>query len=328
MATLSVRSINIRDIPNLHDLYRVHVAVGLSCASDQELSSGILGSLPFARRFRRVFVATLDDRLAALVELEPSRREYRWLVTRLAVNAGLASEESWVELWSELLVHAVRAAGAAGAKRLHAAPAVNGPAFEALRHAGFSVYAHQTTLLAQGLHFGNHEEIPVREQEPSDAWSIHQLYHLATPHPVQYAEALTSDHWDVRRDAGSLVRGFLAEDDHQVVAYCRVRSRRRIHVLDLLALPRSSMLVGALVPLALARIGAGPKDSVWVSVPDYQMELLAPLEAQGLDPVDRQARMVRYTAVPVRPRVSTRLQLVPEVGERLAPRMPSLSSSR
>ena len=328
MATLSVRSINIRDIPSLHDLHRVHVAVGMPRAAAAEFSSGLLGSLPFTRRFRRVFVATLDERLAALVELDPYPREYRWLVARLAVSTALDTEESWIEMWSELLLYAVRAAGSAGAKRLHAAPPTDGPAFEALRRASFSVYAQQTTLLAQGLHLDNHEVIPVREQEPSDAWSIHQLYHLATPHPVQHAEALTSSHWDTGRDVGCVVRGFLVDRGHQVAAYCRVRTRRRTHVVELLALPGEAPLLGALVPEALSRVGAGRKDSVWVAVPDYQTEQVSVLANIGFEPVDRQARMVRYTAVPVRSRVVPRLNLVPEVGERLAPRLPSLSSPR
>ena len=328
MATLSVRSINIRDIPSLHDLHRVDVAVGLPRVATVEFGSGLLGSLPFTRRFHRVFVATLDDRLAALVELEPYAREYRWVVASLAVSPALDSEETWIELWSEILLHSVRAAGSSGAKRLHAAPPTDGPAFEALRRASFSVFANQTTLLAHGLHLDGHEEIPIREQEPSDAWSIHQLYHLATPQPVQHAEAFTSNHWDTRRDAGSVVRGFLVDRGHQVAGYCRVRAWRRTHVLELLALPGEAHLFGSLVPEALSRVGVGRKDSVWVSVPDYAMDQVSFLDILGFEPVDRQARMVRYTAVPVRSRVAPRLQLVPEVGERLAPRLPALSSPR
>lgn len=328
MGTLSVRSIGIRDIPNLHDLHSVHVEVGMSPGTTRQLSAGLLGSLPVTRRLRRVFVATLDDRLAALVELEPYPRDYRWLVTRLAASPSVDSEAGWVELWSELLLHAVRAAGQAGAKRLHAAPPPDGPAYEALRRASFNAYAQQTTLLAQGVHLDHGVSTVVREQEPSDAWSIHQLYHVATPYPIQHAEALTSNHWDARRDAGCVVRGFLVDRGHQVAAYCRVRSRRRTHVLEILTLPEEAPLLASLLPESLRRAGVGSRDSVWVSVPDYQTEHLPYLQSLGFRPIDRQARMVRYTAVPVRSRAMPRLQLVPEVGERLAPRLPSLSSPR
>lgn len=226
------------------------------------------------------------------------------------------------------MLYAIRAAGVAGAKRLHAVSPLAGSAFEALRQAGFSVYAYQTSLLAQGLHPGQTGTVPLREQEPSDAWSIHHLYHLATPRPVQYAEAFTSNHWDAGRRAGSRIRGFLVEREHEVAAYCRITSRGHRHVMDVLTLPGEAAILDDLVPAALARVVTGERDTVWVSIPDYHSEYVAHLERLGFQPDGRQARMVRYTAVPVQTRIERSLSLVPEVGERLSVRLPSYSAAK
>lgn len=325
MPTLSVRPIGIRDIASLRHLQSVHVSLAAQQALMYHLGADVLAAFPMGRRYWRAYVATVNSEVRALVELQPEPRDFRWQVTRLA--AGVPDRDASidvVDLWTELLAQAVRAAGGSGAKRLHAVSPLDGPAYEALRRATFTAYAQQTALLAHGLHPHDRDQISLREQEPSDAWSIHQLYHLATPRPIQYAEAFTSNHWDTGRRAGWRIRGFLAERGHEVTAYCRVTSRGRRHVVDVLTLPGEARLVRAIVPQAVARVGDWRRDAIWIAAPDYFSDQVSHLESLGFTPVERQTRMVRYTAVEVRARHRS-LHLVPEVAERLPARVPTYS---
>lgn len=330
MATLTVRPIGIRDLTGFRSLRRVPLCLGYGSAPVSQTGAGVLASLPVTRRYWCGYVATVDHQVRGAVELQPEPRDYRWVVAALAAGSEFEADSPTplVEMWEALLIAAIRAAGAAGAKRLHACAPLEGPALEALLHANFTVYAHQTTLLAHGLHAGAEGGAVIREQEPSDAWAVQQLYQRATPQPVQFAEAFTTNHWDAGRRAPWRTRAFLVEREQQVVAYCRVTSRGNRHIVDALALPDAVAVLRELVPQALARSGAGTSDELWVNVPDYHSHYISHLEAVGFAVVGRQARMVRYTAVPARSRVTRALHLVPEVGEPLTARFPTYTSAK
>ncbi|MDI3341083.1 MAG: hypothetical protein QJR03_11200 [Sphaerobacter sp.] len=328
MATLTVRPIGIRDLTSFRTLQRLPLCLGYGGVPVSQTSAGVLASLPLTRRYWRGYIASVDGEVCAAVELQPEPRDFRWVVATLAARAlpGADAPELLVPVWEQLLLAAIRAAGADGARRLHACPPIDGPAIEAFQGAHFITYAYQTTLLAQRLRPAPPGGLRVREQEPSDAWAIHQLYHQATPPPIQYAEAFTSNHWDAGRRAAPRVRGFLLERDHQVVAYCRVTARGHRHVVEVLTLPGQAALLRELVPQALSRAGVGADDEIWVGVPDYHGEYVAHLEAIGFTVVGRQARMVRHTVGMARSRLALALHLGPDMGERLSVRLPSYTS--
>lgn len=327
MARVSVRPLSIRDVTSLRNLHQIHVPLGYKHSFVGHVSADVLAALPVGRRRWRAFVATLDDQVCALAELHPEPREFRWLVTNLAANAEILGEspDVCVDLWSDLLLAGVRLAAASGAKRLHASPPIDGPAIEALRRASFMVYANQTTLLAHGPRRGSSGGIALREQDPSDAWSVHQLYHLATPHPIQHAEAYTTNHWDTGRRSGWRIRGFLVDRGPEIAAYCRVASQAHRHVLELLTLPGEAGLLTDLVSAVLERLGVSERDAVWVGVADYHSDYIQPLEELGFEVAGRHAQMVRYTAVAAKARLWRSLRLVPEVSERLSARLPLYS---
>lgn len=327
MARVSVRPLSIRDITSLRNLHQIHVPLGYEQSFAGHMSTDVMAALPVGRRRQRAFVATLDDQVCALAELHPEPRDFRWLVTNLAANSEVVGEspDVCVDLWSELLVAGVRLAAVSGAKRLHASPPIDGPAIEALRRASFMVYANQSALLAHGLRRGSSSGVALREQDPSDAWSVHQLYHAATPHPIQHAEAYTTNHWDTGRRGGWRIRGFLVDQGTEIAAYCRVASRAHRHVLELLTLPGEADLLTDLVPAVLERIGVSEREAVWVGVADYHSDYIRPLEDLGFEIAGRHAQMVRYTAVAVKARLWRSLRLVPEVSERLSARLPLYS---
>ncbi len=329
MPTLSVRPIRIGDLRRLSRLEPLRVPLSHCEAIERGALAEAMAALPLPRRSRRAFVAALDEQAYAVVAVRSRPRDYRWVVSELLVAPrALATEtDLCVELWAEVLRYAVRMAGTAGAKRVHAAPPVDSPASAALHKAGFATYANHTVLLAHGLHPAGPEEIAVREQEPSDVWSVHQLYHVATPRSVQYAEAFTSNHWDIDRHRARRARAFLVFHEHEVAAYCQITSRGREHALDVLAREGEGETLARLVQAVAARSGIGSSDRVWLAVPDYHQDWIRSLEAVGFHEVERRARMVRYTAAPERGRLERSVAALPELAERLAGRAPSYSAA-
>ena len=325
MATVSVRPLTVSDFPSLRSVLQAQIPLNYPQTVLDHRLSGFLAALPYGRRYRQTFVADVDGTIAAFAEFQPEPWNYRWMVARLGAGPMEQGGVDWVAAWRELLRHAAQVAGAAGIKRLGATAPVEGPVYDALRQVGFSPYAQETLLLARGLQVTDREQGLVREQEPSDAWSIHQLYHLATPRAIQYADAFASNHWDVGRRAGLRLRGFLIERGHEVVAYCQVTSRGHRHVIDVLAQQGESQLLQTLVPVALEKAGITDKDTVWVGVPDYHTDYLDHLEAIGFRPSNRLTLMVKYTAVPVEV-PDLRPATIPGALDSLPIRAPSYSS--
>jgi hypothetical protein len=324
-----VRQIGITDIPRLRGLRRAHVSLVFPDAMHTSQFEDVLAAVPLGRRYSRVFVSGPDDAPRAMVELRPEPEDYRWVVTGLGAQAmnECSSQEEIVDLWSSVLSYAASAAGFDGAKRVHASVPVDGVAFQSLLHAGFSVYSHQSVLLAHGLHLdiGDAEDVRVREREPSDTWSIHHLYHLTTPRPVQYAEALTSNHWDSRRTLSLRTRGYVIDDRDGLAGYCQVRGRGNHHTVDVMLLPGKLHMLDALISQTVKLAKINPDEPIWVAVPDYHREYSLMFRSLGFQEVGRQASLVRYTMVPVCEHSSRWANVVTDVIERLPTRTPVVS---
>ena len=265
--------------------------------------------------------------VSALVELRPEPGDFRWIVTGLGARIPRGGEpsEEVSQLWSDLLAYAARVAGHSGAKRVHATVPMDTLVQQTLIRAGFSIYGHRTVLLAHELHLTDCGDVHVRERDPSDTWSIHHLYSLTTPRPVQYAEALTSSHWDAGRTVNARTRGFVIDDSNGLAGYCQITSRGTCNVLDVMMLPEKIGLMSSLVSEAIRHAKIGPGSEVWVAVPDYHREYLSLLESIGFREQERQSLMVRYTMVPVNGYQARWTSVVTDVIERLPARTPVVS---
>ena len=329
VSTISVRQIGIIDIPRLRNLRRAHVSLEFPDAMHTSQFEDVLAAMPLGRRYSRVFVSGTDDAPSALVELRPEPEDYRWVVTGLGARAAeeCDSTDDLVDLWSSLLAFAVGAAGVDGAKRVHASVPLDGIAYQSLLRAGFSVYSHQAVVRAPASQLGcvEVENVRVREREPSDTWSIHHLYHLTTPRPVQYAEALTSNHWDSHRTLNLRTRGFVIDDRDGLAGYCQIGGRGNQHTLDLMIVPGKLYMLPALIGHAVKLAKINPVEPVWVAVADYHREYLPILESIGFEVIGRQASMVRYTMVPACVNPSRWSSVVTDVIERLPARTPVVS---
>jgi hypothetical protein len=325
-----MRQIGITDLPRLRRIRGSRI----SLVVPEEVCHGHLddvkAAFPLGRRFARAFIAESDDAVGVVVELRPEPEDFRWILTSMGAwnQHGEDLPEEVSTLWSELLGYAAHVAGRAGAKRVHASVPIDSQAQRTLSRAGFSVYGHQTVLLAHELHLANDKDASVRERDPSDAWSIHHLYHVTTPRPVQYAEALSSNHWDARRTLSAQTRGFVLDGQGELAGYCQIMNRGHCYALEILMAPDQLGALPSLAGRAIRQSHANDQSEVWITVPDYRREYLPMLESMGFREVARQALMVRYTMVPVNGYQSRWVNVVADVIERLPARSPVVTHSR
>jgi hypothetical protein len=257
-----------------------------------------------------VVVALVDGELCAFASIKPARDRFSWhLLTMAAGSPRLDAHESEVvELWSSLLEFAVARAGEAKAKRLFADCAEGSLAHESLAHAGFEAFTTHTTLIAEIAESDNLTIPGVRPQEPSDAWSIHHLYHRLTPRLVQFAEARSSTSWELPRrsikgrlplaSAGS--KSFVFETIDGIEAHCHCERQGDGFRIDILVDPASALHSGEFVRHVseLAEIPVG--STLWTTVPGYARDVIGSLDEAGFRVYDERIAMVRHTTAPAK----------------------------
>jgi hypothetical protein len=322
---IQVRPIRISDLVRLRSMRTDAVMPDQAHGPLGQRMADPWSAMPVSRRSRRSFVAFLDGHAVGLVDLIADPTNHRWVLSRVLtcrqIPADGASGDR-EQVWHELVLQAIRAAGAARAKRIHAILDEESPVLPALHSVGFTDYAQDTVLTAHSLPEHLIKDI-VRRQDPSDVWAIHQLYHSVTPRPVQYAEALTSNFWTRVVPGQQPARGYVVEDGLEIVAHCRVTFGLEGPVIH--AMTRSDALE-LLLPMVqdVAHDVGSNGGRLMVVVPDYLQEYIAPLESLGFVPERRQTRMVKYTVVARRVQFRGVEEFVREVPERVAAGTPSM----
>lgn len=342
MATLAVRTLSPRDLPHLRSVrQRTDRLDSPVCRfrSSPELTHMVMAALPVEIPDERGYVATIDGELCAYLMVERQPRRYQWELVLIAAGSPRlnATDDVCIELWTELIELAVRQAGLSGAKRVFACAESDGPTYQSLRGNGFEAY--ETVFMLTGWLPGvatYKEPVGLRRQLKSDVWSVHQLYHQVTPNAVQFAEALTSNEWDLENQSwwkrlsssSPLPMSFVLEDVDGVTAYCQFEKRHGRAMISFMSNPGSSGGVSAFLSSAARKAGVGAKDVVQIVVPGYAMEHISELRSAGFEVTWERTRLVKHTttAVVVRP------QLVPvsavDERERAMRGVPSLYRGR
>jgi hypothetical protein len=319
VATLAVRPLSPRDLPTLRHVRQYHERLDVPFGSESVLPEAayhVLAALPISMHGDRVYVASIDGEVCASVMLRPQEYQYRWDVVSLAAGSPRleANDDVCVELWTALLEFAIREAGETGAKRLFATAKEDCAAYDSLIACVFDPYTRFDVLA--GFLPASPMPLPagMREQEPSDVWSIHQLYHHVTPHAVQFAEALTSTEWELeelsllQRYAGRHPRAvaYVLETTHGIEAYCRFVRLGDAPVVTILVHRDSSVSVFQFVAAAASAAGLGRDVMLRVVVPAYASELAREFEEQGFFTESERVALVRHTTsrVAARARVS------------------------
>jgi hypothetical protein len=328
---LTVRGLHVRDLPDVRQVstvLRLHQPE-INIRPYSPLRSAVGSMTPRRRIKSRFYVASADQQFDGYAHYQPALPDNRWQL----VAAGAATEiYDAAPVWENLMEEAVIAAGLRGVKRLYAKAPRGWPIAEALRAVGFAPYATETIYLAQHVLLGPVAE-PVRQQNQADTWAIHQLYNVAVPREVQYAEAYTSHRWDVRGRSdpltGLMARGWLIEDGHHVLGYVRVLSAGSTQVIEVLCDPERREVIEPLLDGALNRIvrGGRPRE-LYAVIRGYQTEVGSLLEQRGFAPVVEQDLHLKYTTATVRAPATETVVFHPEVIEKLPKRVPSFLHGR
>jgi hypothetical protein len=283
--------------------------------------AGMRQLMPFVSSADRVAVAQGSGRALGHAVFRVSPPDERWMLESIGSNTGVYEAEP---IWEELLRYSIMAAGLEGAKRLYAKLPLGSSLISPARKTGFTPYATERILTATSLPVTS-ESASVRPQQASDVWSIHQLYMAVVPRQVQYAEALTSHHWDItaHRVRDERVSGWLMEDGNQIAGYVWVTTSVDRHALEFIVDPDHRSVVTELVRSVLAKLAAVPRRSMFAVVRTYQQEIIPVLGDVGFIPWLEQDVHVKYTTAPVQAPIVNGLPVTQELPEPVGKRVPT-----
>lgn len=323
---LSVRSAHLTDLPALG---RMSTVFRLNQPEIALRRYSIVGETlravaPGGRSRPRTFVACVADKIVGFAEFRAALPDRRWHAIALATATGVY-DSGPVE--DALLRHAITAAGLRGVKRLYARAPSGSDLVNSFSRVGFSPFATETIFVADTVQVVG-GTLPVRRQEQTDTWAIHQLYNATVPRQVQYAEALTSHRWDLSAfdelAPGSKRTGWLVDEGHAVAAYGRVTHGKSAHAIELLYLPDHPDVLRGLIDTLLFQMRAtGHSGRIYCVLRGYQVEAAKELESRGFEPILEQDLLVKYTTASARAPQPESLALHAEVIERLPKRVPS-----
>ena len=329
---LLCRPLSLRDVPSLlGDFELERFQLPESLVAGHGLIRSSLGSLrPLWRGQPRTLVAIDQGKIAAFVQFQPAGRDRRWV----ALGAGyLSSSYSPGDAVEEVLRYALQSAAQRGVKRLYARLPDDANLARNYHRVGFRAYAAETIWVAEHLDLQESTAaMSLREQEVTDTWAVHQLYNASAPRDVQYAEAATSQRWELSHDGkrGSVVRGYLLEEGFQLTGYARVLSCGERHHLEAMFNPEARVDRDAFLRSVLARTHRQARlRQVYVAVRSYQQETEAALESLGFRPWIHQRCTIRYTAARVQQvEAATVGALHVEVRERVPKQVPTFLTRR
>ena len=328
---LSVRSVRILDLARLARMSTIHRLnqPEIELAGYSATRSAIGAMTPGGGSRPRIFVASVEDRIVGFAHFQPTFADRRWHAIALGTGTGVY-DAGPVE--DSLLRHGITAAGLRGVKRLFARIESGTDLVSSFGRLGFAPYATETIFVTESaMNLG--QSVPVRRQEQTDTWAIHQLYNATVPKTVQYAEALTSHRWDLR-GTDELARssrrlGWLVDDGHAVAAYGRVSCGKRAHAIELLYLPERTDALGGLIDSIIHELKTSSHvKRIYCTLRGYQAEAAKEFESRGFEPVLEQDLHVKYTTATARALQAEPILLNSDVIERLPKRVPSFLNQK
>lgn len=324
---LTVGPADIRDLP---DLLRLP---GIELLNQPEsllvpfspFRAALRSRVRWPRSRRRVLVARTSDRVVGVAIFQPQRPDQRWRLDAIGAAVGVFDA---IPVIDELIRYGITLAGVNGVKRLYARVPHGAFCATGLREVGFWPYASETVLVGADLG-GRRMPRAVRRQLPSDTWAVQQLYSASVPRQVEYAEALTSDRWNVAETRASVgVHGLVIEEGHHIVAMARIVSRTSGHAFELIVLPERTELIDVLLDGVAAWLSERRSVRVYASIRSYQQEIRTKLEDRGLIPLHQQDLLIKYTTANVRLPVFEVVPAFAEVREGVPHRVPTFLQTR
>ncbi|MPZ23680.1 MAG: hypothetical protein GEU28_09065 [Dehalococcoidia bacterium] len=186
-----------------------------------------------------------------------------------------------------------------GARRITMRLAMDSPALEAARSAGYMPYAAETLFAASSVARSTGPRLDFRVAGSADAHGLFMLYNRAVPQEVRAREAITLEEWSatlnpigVRHPAQ-----FVVESEGEIVGWLRSAQRGSAVTFDVLVDPFEDDLAVRAVDGACALLGPG--HSLRFFVPTYMQSMERRLEARGFFAAGEFALLSRQLAVPI-----------------------------
>ena len=224
---------------------------------------------------------------------------------RLLYVAPAAQAES--DGWQRLIEHLAVEAGERRAQNLIAEVNEKSPEFEALRQAGFAIYARQTLwkLAPRQPATKASETVAVRPGERADSIGVNTLYSNVVPRLVQQVEP----------GPQHIERGYVLEDGGELVAYLDVRRGPQGIWVEPFLHPQAYDLSEAVLETCLQLLPSPSEKPLYVCVRRYQDWLQNVVTRVGFESLGSQVVMVKRLAV----RLSEPLLKPLKVGEGQVP---------
>lgn len=214
---------------------------------------------------------------------------------------------------TELLDYMVTLCGERSAWRLLADVDEQSPAFEAMRHNGFAIYARQRNWLAAEISEHADEASAWRPAGSQDAAAIRSLYSNLVPGLVQQVEPFSNQsQWggtspkgvNSQKGASSPKgavdpKGLVYYEKGELLAFVEFKSGHRGFWVQPYVHPDAENVAGMLASL-LQKIPGRRSRPVYICVRSYQAWLEAILEDLGAQPGASQAVMVKYMVQPLK----------------------------
>lgn len=283
--------------------------------------AAIGGILSLSRSRRRVFVARNEHRLVGYALFREGNVDQRWELESIGSQTGIFEPDP---VWEELLRFGIIAAGLQGVRRLYARVPTGSPVLGAMRRIGFFPYASEQIFATPNLQ-PQPSAPTVRPQAPADLWGIHQLYTAVVPKQVQYAEALSSECWNVsgRHQPGVRRSGWVLEARQGIVAYGRVVSTTDAHIVRLIVDPAHREAARELMTTIMADLAKRARVHVFCELHGYESELGTILRQLGFEAYLEQDLHVKYTVVPSRVPAIQQAAFADLSGDPVASRVPT-----
>jgi len=286
---MSIRPFDWRDLPALHRYRNQSVFLHSSLVLTRGpmlLSGAILSALAPSMGINTTVSTRNGDNQTLIGQTIQTPGSQNAQLTFLAPEEALRSID-----FSPLLDYLCAQAVDRGAFRLLADVDEDSPVFEAIRQAGFAIYARQRIWRLTRIPAPDPISLPLdsgwRPAEDRDLIGVRSLYYNLIPGLVQQVEPFPSDR----------LHGFVFCHKDEPQAYVEVRYGHRGIWVQPFVHPDAED-VGVYLGDMLQNLPNRRSRPVYLCVRSYQYWLETSIEALGAEPSPRQAIMVKHLAIP------------------------------
>jgi RimJ/RimL family protein N-acetyltransferase len=251
--------------------------------------SALAGFFSLSGHGLRTYVLREDNdecKLCGLIQLRDRRDRKFSAITFIA--PAVRGNQHTPEIWDHLLEYAAAQTGKLGVQHMIAEVPDESEAIEVLHRAGYAIYVRQDiyrlsnprdTVLAEPL---------LRASQSGDEWGVQQLYNNTVPRLAQLADGAP------RLYRSGAVRGYVLEDQQEIVAYLQVRRGPDGAWFTLLVHPRAEAHAAAIIEYGLSLFGSNWHAPIYCGVRRYQEWLSHPLKSLGFEHYGSTVIMVKH----------------------------------